>query len=66
MKKPVTIENLPLMWANGASFQEVLAAHAHLLAEKIRADRYSLCSEPYGLDAVFAAANVIDPEVTGE
>jgi hypothetical protein len=41
----------------------ILNMHAHELAEKIRAERYNLCSEPYGLEGVESAADLIDPEV---
>jgi hypothetical protein len=58
---------LLLYWANGATMQQILDAHAHQLAEKIRIR--ACAKELYGLDTdttihygLLDAADLIDPE----
>jgi hypothetical protein len=57
--------DLALKHANGMSFADVLAMHAHMLAEQIRSDLHMPDDAVDEFDAgALASADHIDPEVS--
>lgn len=59
--------DLALKYANGATFAQVLDAHAHLLAEQIRQyadDRFDVGVHNQWHEGAHDAADEIDPEAS--